>query len=186
MDALVMCGGEGNRFESSVEKPLHSIGGKPMIDRVVSAIESSSIETVWAAVSPTAPNTRSWVKTSGVRTIETDGNGYVTDLTQAQKTLDLPILTITADLPLVTGETIDSILETDPEQSLTVCVPVQIKRELGLSIGPSQEYQGREIEPTGINIVSSSTGNRIVVRAEQRVAVNVNTRSDARIAEELL
>ncbi len=113
VDALVMCGGKGTRLESPHEKPLHPIDGTAMVDRVRAALEASRVETIAAAVSPNAPATRSHLEErDGVATIETAGEGYVTDLLAALERPELspPLLTVAADLPLLEAAVVDRIL----------------------------------------------------------------------------
>lgn len=59
-------------------------------------------------------------------------------------------------------------------------------RLLGLSPGWTYPYEGRELAPAGINIVAAGRDERMLVTADIGAVVNVNTRSNAALAERLL
>lgn len=183
MDALVMCGGSGSRFEADTEKPLFEVGGVPMVDRVVTALERSRLDTVYRVTSNLAPETRAHV---GAPSIETPGDGYVDDLRVAIDQVGSPVLTVAADLPLLDREIIDIVLDRFDGDSLTVVVPTALKRQLGLGVDRGRELNGRQITPTGVNIVGGGDTERHYLTYDVRVAVNVNRPSEAAIAEELL
>ncbi|EMA11500.1 adenosylcobinamide-phosphate guanylyltransferase [Haloarcula vallismortis] len=184
MDALVMCGGRGTRLDTDAEKPLFRVGGVPMVDRVVGALQDSAVERVIAVTSPNAPETRSHLN---VPCIETPGEGYVADLDTAlaDDRLSRPALTVAADLPLLEGEVVDRVLDTHEGGSLTVLVPASLKRALGVSDDTTFEDGGREVAPTGVNVVGDGPDDARLMR-DRRVAVNVNTLADARVAEQWL
>jgi len=69
--------------------------------------------------------------------------------------------------------------------SLSVLVPAARKRDLGVSDETTFERDGREVAPTGVNIVGRE-GDDAWLTEDERVAVNVNTVADARVAERLL
>ena len=186
-----MCGGRGTRLETTREKPLVSIGGTPMIDRVLEALAVSRVEETYAAASPNAPDTREYLADDPrVRTVETPGDGYVNDLLVALERSDLesPVLTVAADLPLLSGSVVDRVLERtrarreDGSESATVCVPVALKRRLGASV---ETTQSPHLAPTGVNVVGDSVTDMTYVSYDPRLAINVNRPEDARLAEEL-
>ena len=186
-----MCGGRGTRLEADREKPLVRIGGTPMVDRVLEALEGSRVGTIHAAVSPNAPETREHLAADPrVTIIETPGEGYVNDLLVALDRPDLepPILTVAADLPLLSGSVVDRVFERTrarreaDDASATVCVPVALKRRLGASV---ETIQSPHLAPTGVNIVGDSVTDMTYVSYDPRLAINVNRPEDARIAEEL-
>ncbi|WP_254524638.1 NTP transferase domain-containing protein [Natrinema caseinilyticum] len=204
-----MCGGAGTRLESPHEKPLYPIDGTGMVDRVLAALRGSEAETIFAAVSPNAPATRARLeRTDGVQTIETTGDGYVTDLLAVLERSEIspPILTVAADVPLLEAPVVDRILAAhgDGDGSRTVCVPVALKRRLGVSIDARLEPDDH-LAPTGVNVVGAPADSRgdaddpttdagdsttdastvttmTDVYYDPRLAVNVNRLEDARIA----
>lgn len=180
MDAVIMCGGAGTRLDAPVEKPLYEIQGEAMVDSVLDALEGSSCEEILAAVSPQTPNTRFHLD-GRCRTIETPGDGYVADLQRALESVSTPVLTVAADLPLVSADLIDRVIEAQSgDESLTVVVPSALKRRLGVSISTD-----RQVAPTGCNVVGASDAVRTYCSWDVRLAVNVNTTEDAAVAAEL-
>lgn len=159
MDALLMCGGRGERLTGvETEKPLVPVCGTPMVDRVADALANAArVGTTYAVVSPNAPDTASRVRERGIPVVETPGDGYVSDLERAldDDRVARPVLTVVADLPLLDGATIGAVVDdwedrndriddadrgSDPTastvsgRSLTVCVPAALKRALGVSL----------------------------------------------------
>ena len=193
-----MCGGPGTRLDAPVEKPLFPVGGEPMVDRVVDALAESRIGTTHAVVSPHAPETREHVGGRGLPTIETPGDGYVDDLADALDRVggDRPVLTVASDLPLLAGPIVDAVVAAHAEGdgsdgSLAVCVPTALKELLGVSVDESWRRDGRELSPTGLNVVGArpdaeSATERVRVCYDARLAVNVNRLGDAEVAEALV
>ena len=188
MDGLVMCGGAGSRLETEVEKPLTHIGGSAMIDRILTALEASTIDDVYAITSPKAPATKQYLA-DRVETIDTPGEGYVPDLQVALDELPGdpgdPVLTTAADLPLLTGDAIDTVLDVYDEGSLTVCTPSALPEALGITVDASFDVDDRSVVPSGVNVVGGEPDD-VWVTWDARFAVNVNYPGDAAVAERLL
>ena len=186
-----MCGGRGTRLESDREKPLFEVGERPMVARVADALAESDIETVRAVVSPNAPETRTFAeRRDDLATVETPGEGYVADLQVALEAVEPPVLTVVADLPLLDADAVNAVLDAyggvEGELSMTVCVPAELKRALGASLDAAFERDGRELAPTGINVVAETDGETMYETYDARLAVNVNRLPDAALAEGLL
>lgn len=189
MNALVMCGGQGSRLQPAIgetEKPLAAVGSQPMVDHVLTALGESSIETVFAAVSPATPETAAHLSDrEAVRLIETPGEGYVDDLITALETVEPPVLTITADLPLVARDHVDRAVAVADGESLSVCVPRSLVESVGASVDTTVDHEGTPVVPTGLNVVGTGADRRVVWTAE-RLALNVNRPSDLQRAETML
>jgi adenosylcobinamide-phosphate guanylyltransferase len=182
MDALVMCGGRGTRLALDREKPLVEVGGRPLLDRVTDALAASSADRWYAVTSPHAPATRAHVS---LPTIDAPGDGYVSDLQYALARVETPVLTVAADLPLLTGNTIDSIIDSFDGDSMTACVPTALKRRLGVRIDTTMQ-DDPSLAPAGVNVIAAGDRDRRIVSDDLRLAVNVNHRRDAQVAEALL
>ncbi|MFB6127352.1 MAG: NTP transferase domain-containing protein [Halolamina sp.] len=176
-----MCGGRGSRLDVDAEKPLHEIDGRPMVDRVLTALEASGVETVHAVVSPQAPATRDHLAGT-CPLVETPGEGYVADLGAAVDRVGTPVLTVAADLPLLAGDAVDDVLAA-ADGSRTVVVPAALKRALGVAV----DYD-RAWVPAGVNVAGDGDGSDdTAVRSwDARLAVNVNRATDADAARKLL
>jgi adenosylcobinamide-phosphate guanylyltransferase len=183
-----MCGGRGTRLGGETEKPLVGVGDSPMVDRVCAALAGSRLDRVYCAVSPHTPATRAHLaELADVTVVETPGDGYVADLGVALDRVGTPVVTTASDLPLLTPATVDTALDARDEDggSLTVCVPVDLKRELGVSVDTTTDHGGRQVAPTGLNVVDDDEGATVVVD-DRRLAVNVNRPCDLQIAHHLL
>jgi adenosylcobinamide-phosphate guanylyltransferase len=187
VDALIMCGGEGTRLDADVEKPLFEIGGVAMVELVADALAQSAVESVTAAVSGHTPDTRARLADrDGVRIVDTPGNGYVEDLDDALDAVETPVLTVVADLPLLDATVVDRVLAAarSAPGALSVSVPAALKRALGASV----DIEQAGLAPTGCNVVTERTNETpetMYTSYDARLAVNVNRRSDAQLAETL-
>lgn len=195
-----MCGGRGTRLGGETEKPLVSVCGTPMLDRVAAALRESDADTLHAVVSPNAPKTAARARNIGLATVEAPGDGYVEDLRYALDSVGRPVVTVAADVPLVTAGHVDDAIaaskragsgggdeddEDDRVASVTVCVPAALKRRLGASMDTTFDRDGRALAPTGLNVVSESATDTVRVTYDARLAVNVNRPDDAELAEGL-
>jgi adenosylcobinamide-phosphate guanylyltransferase len=176
-----MCGGRGTRLDSDTEKPLFDVAGRPMVDRVRDALAAADrVDTTHAVVSPHAPETRAHLD-GELPLVETPGDGYVADLGVALDAVEPPVLTVAADLPLLAGDAVDHVLAAT-DGSTSVCVPRALKELLGASVDSDDTWV-----PTGVNVVGDDDGASDVSRSyDARLAVNVNRRADAAVAERLL
>jgi adenosylcobinamide-phosphate guanylyltransferase len=210
--ALVLCGGRGTRLESEQEKPLVPVCGEPMFDRVVRALRASAVSTVHAVPSPATPGTRAHAVDRGIPVVDAPGEGYVADLRHALDTVAPPVVTVVADLPHLAPAHVDRALATAAGReaepvggvdaavaSLTICVPVDLKRALDASVDTWFEHEGRAVAPTGLNVVGGAEAEsaddaggatdegteNVWVVDDERLAVNVNRPRDREVAESL-
>jgi len=186
MRALILAGGGGSRLDLG-EKPLVTIGGIPMIRRIIDAFTGAGHEPVVVA-SPRTPMTRNWCRVQGVTVYPAGGRGYVEDMVEA--VLDLeetgPVFTCTSDLPCLTADLIRTIeaayLEAETP-AFSVWIPLDLlPRDTSL-----KDYQ-EVVEdvtavPAGINIVTGigiagpQEEGRLLLRT-RRLAFHVNSRKD--------
>jgi len=198
MVALIMAGGRGKRLGGKTEKPLVSISGKPMIRWVINAaIAAERISDIYVAVTNQTPKTVEEVSKAPVKVIKTDGKGYHLDLQQAilDSNLSCPVLTISADLPLLTGGFLDQVIShywKSGKPALMVLVPIEAGRRHGVEPTSLYPFEGKSYAVAGVNVVDG----RKILEAEQEqevlisdrvdVAINVNTSLDLEEAERYL
>ncbi|MCK9566960.1 MAG: NTP transferase domain-containing protein, partial [Methanothrix sp.] len=113
-----MAGGRGSRLKMG-EKPLVTLFGRPLIEYVALALEDSSVDRIFVATTDNVHRTKKWAAQRGLSVIETGGYGYVADMIEAVKKAEVkdPIMIIMADLPLVTSDLIDEIIEVYEERA---------------------------------------------------------------------
>ncbi len=194
--ALVMAGGRGTRMNSGHEKPLTMIRGKPLIQYVLEALQDSlQVDKILVATSPQTPETTLFVKKivsekNEISVLPTSGAGYIEDLTYALSRDDFAneiILTITSDLPLITGSIIDQVLEEyqkSPKPAMSVMVPVEIFCEHGLQ--PSLVLE--KGVPSGLNILrgnDTEQDEEVLVLGKIELALNINSPEDIISLEKL-
>lgn len=190
-----MAGGRGSRLNRG-EKPMVTIFGRKLIEYVALALEDSSVDRIYVATTDNVPLTRAWALEWGLSVVDTPGMGFVPDMISAVKAAEVldPILIIMADLPLITSDLIDSIIdvyEGRPEPALSTHTPLELHRRLGRRPDSLFNYQGQLIVPSGINVLDGEKIEReqedyhlIMERIE--LAVNVNVSEDLRLCERIL
>lgn len=195
MDALVMAGGKGSRLRMG-EKPLVKLFGRPLIDYVVSALLDSSVDRIFVAVTENVPMTEEWAVGRELAVVDTSGKGFVADMVEAVEKAGVtePILILMADLPLITPDLIDEIMETYRERAepaLSTHTPLDLHSRLGRRPDSLFNYHGQLIVPSGINILDGAN-----IREEQEdyhlilkrieLAVNVNVVEDLKLCESII
>ncbi|MCW4046460.1 MAG: NTP transferase domain-containing protein [Candidatus Bathyarchaeota archaeon] len=194
--ALVMAGGKGTRMASSEEKPLLRVGGKPVIEHVLAALGNArKIDSIVVAVSDYTPKTEKLMTGFPVTVVKTPGREYVFDLGYAVKALKLQtVMAVAADLPLITGEIVDAIIERYErcgKPALAVVVPMETKEKLGLAGDYSFVMANRRMVPAGINVIDGrridekELDQEVFLLDLEEVAVNINTVQELEIAEKL-
>ena len=140
-----MAGGKGTRLKVPQEKPLFKLRDKPLINFVLENLNASKlIDEIVIAVSPNTVETTGYLNSvNGDYTIlDTSGEDYLTDLSYIldyfeKKSKEDILLFINADLPFISSETIDHVLEyylESPKDALSVLVPVEIFEDLGILV----------------------------------------------------
>ncbi len=196
MTALVMAGGKGTRMVLSEEKPLLSVGGKPVIEHVLAALKNAKkVSSIVVAVSDYTPKTAQLMSQLKVSVVKTPGKEYVSDMGYAVRTLGLQtVLAIGADFPLITAEIVDAIVEgyeRSGKPALSVVVSMETKEQLGLGGKYGFEFNGKRVVPAGINVIDGrridekELDEEIYVSDRKEVAMNINTVQELRIAENL-
>jgi adenosylcobinamide-phosphate guanylyltransferase len=196
LTAVVMAGGKGSRLAVSEEKPLLSVGGKPVVACVLEALlNAKRVDSVVVAVSCRTPKTASFVRGFPVRVVVTPGEGYIPDMQFVVKELGLGVvLAVVSDLPLITSAVVDDVVERYElcgKPALTVAVPIATKKKLGAGVDYAFEECGEMVVPTGINVIDGTRidggwmEQEVYVLDKDEVAVNVNTAEELRLAERL-
>ena len=149
--AILMSGGMGTRLKVPCEKPLFELCGKPLIKYVLDNLQASKlIDKIIIAVSPHTRETTNYLNSldGDFQILDTSGDDYLTDLSYIldyfeKQSKDDILLFINADLPFISTETIDCVLEhylNSDKDALSTLVPVEIFKELGLQY--SYEFNG--------------------------------------------
>lgn len=207
--AILMAGGKGTRLKSNIEKPLFKFKSKTLIDHVLDNLSNSKhIEKIVVATSPHTPKTTQYIAKkikNNVNNlpnynnkliekyIETPGKGYTKDLSfllekfEKNSKSDI-LLIINADLPFVSSDIIDEILEKyfkSEKIAMSVQVPIAIFNNYGIK--PS--WVLNDLVPSGLNILISQNIEQIeeqLIIPKVELALNINSLDDISIANEIL
>jgi adenosylcobinamide-phosphate guanylyltransferase len=210
MHALVMAGGKGTRMNARCEKPLLNINGKPMISYVLNAlIDSKCFNYVWVAVSKNTVNTKAYLNEHyrSVMVIDTPAIDYVYDLNYALTYISNhmynaePILITAADLPLLDCNIVKYIIdmyEHYSKKDAWIVIVVSTKLLRYTQVSSKLQVNGIDKYYSGISIVNPRVLDNIIYNTHNsikeeymliddvRVAVNVNTMNDLKLAETML
>ncbi|WP_458405847.1 NTP transferase domain-containing protein [Methanobrevibacter sp.] len=193
--AILMAGGRGTRLKVPCEKPLFKLHDKPLIKFVLDNLKSSRfIDEIIIAVSPNTRETTDYLNSlnGDFKILDTSGEDYLTDLSYIltyfeNKSKNDTLVFINADLPFISAETIDNVLNhyfKSDKDALSVLVPVEIFENLGLEY--SYDFNGNV--PSGLNVLRSENiiqdEDQLVI-SKVELALNINTIPDSEIAEKL-
>jgi adenosylcobinamide-phosphate guanylyltransferase len=196
--ALVMAGGRGSRMGLPTEKPMLLFLGEPFISRVVAAVlASKSVSSLTVVTSPNTPLTEALCRQKGLDVFRAGGNGYHLDLKEviAKKNLKCPLLTVSADLPTLTGEFLDKAVAAFlkcGKDALAVYVTIAARERLGLSTSSLDRFEGQSVCISGVNIIDGAKINQptipsgALIEDDNAVLFNVNTAKDLEIAQALV
>jgi len=193
--AILMAGGMGTRLKVPEEKPLFKLHDKPLIKYVIDNLKSSKlIDKIVIAVSPNTLKTTRYLESldDDFIILDTSGEDYLKDLSYIldyfeRKSKKDILLFINADLPFISTETIDHVIDCYLKQdkdALSVIVPVEVFEKLGLDY--SYEFNG--CVPSGLNVLRSENiiqDETQLVIEKVELALNINTIPDSEIAERL-
>ncbi|MBQ8372898.1 MAG: NTP transferase domain-containing protein [Candidatus Methanomethylophilaceae archaeon] len=160
MQALVNAGGKGTRMgRCGVEKPMHMVGDKHTVERVIDALSGSShIDRVLVSVSDNTLETERYLKSIGVETIRTSGESFMDDLHDAFRVMEGDyILTCPSDIPLLTTEVVDTFIEyfvPGTMQSAIAVVDEETVRRTGITPSYTRESGGRNWVLSGLCIMN--------------------------------
>lgn len=191
MQALINAGGKGTRMGAcGIEKPLHAIGGKPVIRSVVDALSGSeNIDRILVSVSSNTPETEKYLNRIGVGTIRTSGEDFVEDLHESFRALRGEfVLTCPSDLPLITTEELDRFIaafDAKKMESLIALVDKKAFDKLNIEPSYTRDRYGSNWVVSGVSIMDrEKTLNGVYLDEyfyetdRKEFAVNVNTQEE--------
>ncbi len=134
MIGLIMAGGKGTRMNSDEEKLLLTYE-KPVILHVVEALQKSNCFTrIIALTSPNSPKTEKILQETGVETLSSPGESFVSDLNQMLQQLDDVVFVTSGDLPLLDSQIVKKIVELyEREETWTsIVTTLSFQQSLGI------------------------------------------------------
>ena len=191
MIGLIMAGGKGTRMNSEEEKLLLTYE-KPVILHVVDALQKSNCFTkIIALTSPNSPKTEKILQETGIETLPSPGESFVSDLNQMLQQLDDVVFVTSGDLPLLDSHIFKTIVELyEPEETWTSIVTtlsfaLTLRSQKSLGIKSDSIVAEDDYAHTGISIVDAkkitnfdSVKEKFVILDDKRIGLNLNTKDD--------
>ncbi|ADY01925.1 GTP:adenosylcobinamide-phosphate guanylyltransferase-like protein [Vulcanisaeta moutnovskia 768-28] len=107
MNVIIMAGGAGTRL-SNPNKPLIEVCGKPMIMRVIEAVED--LGAVYIATTIRHSSIIEFARNHGYKALITGGKGYPEDFLEAINRVGIPALIVPADMPFLNKQLVRKFL----------------------------------------------------------------------------
>ncbi len=184
-----MAGGKGQRLRlERIEKPLLEYEGKPLFRHVFAALTGSKIHNIVMVTSPNTPRTTRVAKEANICVVEAPGRGYIEDYCWVIMRLhiDEPVLIAAADLPLLSSQIIDKVVEsyvTSKKPALGVYMPQELCDAAGHNYEFVLQAHGQPLVPAAISIVdgrqiAAAQEEAILVVDDEALLYNINTATD--------
>jgi adenosylcobinamide-phosphate guanylyltransferase len=199
MEALVNAGGKGTRMgRCGTEKPMHPIGGIPVVKRVVDALSSSeNIDRVLVSVSGNTKETERYLRSEGIETIMTSGSDFMDDLHRSFEVMDGRfVMTAPSDMPLLRRQAVDTLynfFDPDSMESAIAVVREYTVRSVGIVPSYSVDINGRKWVLSGLCIMDRiKTLDDVFLKEAYmltdmfELAVNVNTPAELELARKMV
>jgi adenosylcobinamide-phosphate guanylyltransferase len=159
MEALVHAGGKGTRMgRCGIEKPMMKVGDKCTVERVIDALKGAkNVDRILVSVSDNTLETEKYLNSIGIETVRTSGDDFMGDLHQALECLSGDyVLTTPSDLPLITSEIFDSIIDyfiPGVMDSLLAVVDEATVRDIGIIPSYTREERGNSWVLSGVSVI---------------------------------
>ena len=187
MIGLIMAGGKGTRMNLDKEKLLLEYK-KPVIFHVVDSLkESNCFSKILALTSSNSPKTKKLLQKNNIEIFNTNGIGYVEDLTLVLQSINDSVLVTSGDLPLLDSEIIKNIVKHYNSEKIwtSILVTNQFLTKLGLESDYFVTHNNQKCNYTGISLINankiSSSKNldeNYIIIDDKRIAFNLNTKQD--------
>ncbi|MCZ4374301.1 bifunctional UDP-N-acetylglucosamine diphosphorylase/glucosamine-1-phosphate N-acetyltransferase GlmU [Vibrio diazotrophicus] len=125
--AVILAAGKGTRMNSNMPKVLHSLAGKPMVKHVIDTCNSlgaQNIHLVYGHGGDQMQHALAEEKVNWVLQAEQLGTGHAVDQASAQFQDDEKILVLYGDVPLISEETLESLLDAQPNDGIALLTVV--------------------------------------------------------------
>ena len=187
MIGLVMAGGKGTRMNLDNEKLLLKYKKSIILHVIDSLKDSNCFSKILALTSSNSPKTKKLLQENNIEIFDTNGIGYVEDLSLVLQSTNDSVLVTSGDLPLLDNEIIKNIVKHyDPEKIWTsILVTNKFLTKLGLESNYFINYNNQICNYTGISSINANKINssknldqNYIVIDDKRIAFNLNTKQD--------
>ena len=125
--AVILAAGKGTRMYSSKPKVLHTLAGKPMVQHVVDTCKNLGAQNVHLVFGHGGDRMQRELCGEPVNWVlqaEQLGTGHAVDQASAQFENDEKILVLYGDVPLISEETLESLLDAQPNGGIALLTVV--------------------------------------------------------------
>ncbi len=116
--AVILAAGKGTRMYSNLPKVLHTLAGKPMVKHVIDTckgMDAQSIHLVYGHGGQLMQDSLSSENVNWVLQAEQLGTGHAVDQASSQFADDEQVLVLYGDVPLISEQTLTSLLHAQPK-----------------------------------------------------------------------
>lgn len=201
--AAIMCGGRASRMQQGgIEKPLLKVDDIAMVERVILALAGSGrFDRILAAISPNTPKTKELLKSKGIETIETPGEGYSNDLSYLlSKLKPQRAMVVPSDIPLLNSQIISEILDAIDNSNISSSSRKEKRPAFSIILekgfvertGAKPSIVVDQYCHSGITIFNTMyigtepVEEYYLVMNRKEIALNVNTKEELELAKKLL
>ena len=192
MIGLIMAGGRGTRMDSNEEKLLLKYK-KSVILHVVDALQNTNcFSKIIALTSPNSPNTEKILKETGIDTISSRGESFVSDLNEMLQQLDEMVFVTSGDLPLLDSQIVKTILDHHEAEQTWTSIVTTLPFQETLGIKSDCIVENHDYVQTGISIVNAKkitnldpVEEKFLVIDDKRIGLNLNTKDDYNLLRSL-
>ncbi len=125
LSVVILAAGKGKRMRSGVPKVLHTLAGVTLLERVVQTAQSLHPETIYVVYGNGGQLVRSEMAHLTVQWIEQPealGTGHAVKQVLPQLNPDHQVLVLYGDVPLISKETLQQLLDNTPKNALGLVV----------------------------------------------------------------
>ncbi|WGW00366.1 bifunctional UDP-N-acetylglucosamine diphosphorylase/glucosamine-1-phosphate N-acetyltransferase GlmU [Vibrio sp. YMD68] len=125
--AVILAAGKGTRMYSNMPKVLHTLAGKPMVKHVIDTCNSlgaQNIHLVYGHGGEQMQTALSEESVSWVLQADQLGTGHAVDQASPQFDDNEKVLVLYGDVPLISEETVESLLEAQPNGGIALLTVV--------------------------------------------------------------
>ena len=113
LEVIILAAGEGTRMQSSIPKVLHTVGGRPLLDHVLSVARDLKPEALHVVVGRSGGDVQAYFEgtdVAWVEQIEQKGTGHA--VMQAIDDVESPamVLVLFGDVPLIEKVTLEACI----------------------------------------------------------------------------
>lgn len=125
--AVILAAGKGTRMYSNTPKVLHTLAGKPMVKHVIdtcNGLGAQNIHLVYGHGGDQMKATLAEEQVNWALQAEQLGTGHAVDQASAHFADDEKVLVLYGDVPLISAETIDNLLDAQPTGGIALLTVV--------------------------------------------------------------